>query len=61
MADGSIPAGIGLGGSVTIDGGTASGSAGNVLGGGLAKVIVVPAGDDVVVIEVADRREGRRP
>ncbi|MDQ1397155.1 MAG: hypothetical protein QOG64_2414 [Acidimicrobiaceae bacterium] len=52
LADGSIPAGVALGGSVTIQGGTASGSAGNVLGGGLAKLIVVPAGDDVAVIEV---------
>ncbi|MEA3078078.1 MAG: hypothetical protein QOF60_2986 [Actinomycetota bacterium] len=52
LADGSTPAGVGLGGSVTIDGGTASGSAGNVLGGGLAKVLVVAAGDDVAVVEV---------
>ncbi|MEA3019899.1 MAG: hypothetical protein QOI47_1423 [Actinomycetota bacterium] len=54
MADGSTPAGIALGGSVTIKGDRASGSAGNVLGGGLAKVILVPAGDDVAVIEVGD-------
>jgi alkylation response protein AidB-like acyl-CoA dehydrogenase len=52
MADGSTTAGVALGGSVTIDGGTASGSTGNVLGGGLAKIIVVPAGDGVAVIEV---------
>src|SRR5437764_5549507 len=51
LADGSTPAGIALGGSVTIDGGHASGSAGNVLGGGLASVILAPAGDDVAVIE----------
>jgi alkylation response protein AidB-like acyl-CoA dehydrogenase len=52
LADGSTPAGVGLGGSVTIAGGVASGPAGNVLGGGLAKVLVVAAGDDVAVVEV---------
>lgn len=52
MVDGSTPAGIALGGSVTIGGGKASGPAGTVLGGGLATVILVPAGDGVAVIEV---------
>ncbi len=58
LADGSTPAGIALGGEVTVAGGaasdscTASGAAGNVIGGGLAQIILAPAGDDVVVIEV---------
>lgn len=54
LADGSTTAAVGLGGSVTISGGTASGPAGNVLGGGLAQVLVLAAGDDVVVVRVGD-------
>ncbi len=54
MADGSITGAVALGGSVTVSGGTASGPAGNVLGGGLAKVLVVATGDDVAVVEVGD-------
>jgi alkylation response protein AidB-like acyl-CoA dehydrogenase len=42
-----------LGGQVTVAGGKASGDAGIVLGGGLANVIVLPSGDDVLVIEAA--------
>jgi len=51
LADGSTTAGIALGGTVTTDGETVSGSA-IVLGGGLATLIIVPVGDDVAVIEV---------
>src|SRR5690606_9258081 len=40
LADGSTTGAAALGGSVTVSGGTASGPAGNVLGGGLAKVIL---------------------
>jgi len=54
LADGSTTGAAALGGSVTVSGGTASGPAGNVLGGGLAKVILVPAGDDVAVVEVGE-------
>ena len=54
LADGSINGAVGLGGSVTVKGGVASGPAGTVLGGGLAHVLVVPAGDDVAIIEVGD-------
>ncbi|MCU1483560.1 MAG: acyl-CoA dehydrogenase domain protein [Actinomycetia bacterium] len=53
LADGSVAAGIALGGDVTVSGGTASCSA-LVLGGGLAQVLLVPAGDDVAVVEVGD-------
>ncbi|MFO7281472.1 MAG: acyl-CoA dehydrogenase [Thermoanaerobacterales bacterium] len=51
LADGSRTGAVALGGEVTVDGGTASGPAGVVLGGGLADVLLVPAGDDVVVVE----------
>src|SRR3954447_24668723 len=47
LADGSTTGAVALGGSVTISDGTASGDAGIVLGGGLAKVLLIPAGDDV--------------
>src|SRR4051812_33516561 len=52
LADGSVIGAVALGGSVTISGGTASGDAGIVLGGGLANVILVAAGDDVAVLDV---------
>ena len=40
----------------TVSDGKASGDAGAVLGGGLADVLLVPAGDDVAVVEVRRRR-----
>ncbi len=54
LADGSVTGAVGLGGSITVTGGTASGSAGVVLGGGLAKLLLLVAGDDVVVVQVGD-------
>ncbi len=51
LVDGSRTAGIAMGGSLTVSGGSASGSLGAVLGGGLADLIVVPYGDDVLVID----------
>ncbi len=51
LVDGSTPAGVGLGGGLTLSGGAASGDAGVVLGGALAQLLVVPAGDDVVVVD----------
>ncbi|MET0901556.1 MAG: acyl-CoA dehydrogenase [Mycobacterium sp.] len=56
LIDGTVTAGIGLGGEIVVDGGTAGGSAGLVLGAGLADVLVLVAGDDVVVLDRA--REG---
>jgi alkylation response protein AidB-like acyl-CoA dehydrogenase len=54
LADGRTVAGVGLGGQVSLSAaGKATGEAGIVLGGGLAGVIVVPAGDDVVVVDAA--------
>src|SRR5438067_4699272 len=54
LVDGSVTAGVGLGSSVTVKGGAASGSADLVLGGGLARLLVLPAGDDVVIVEPGD-------
>jgi hypothetical protein len=51
LVDGTATAGVGLGGEVVLDGTTASGDAGVVTGGGLAGLLLVPAGDDVVVVE----------
>ena len=53
LADGSVLGGIALASDITVSGGTAAGTAPAVLGGGLAQVLVLPAGDDVVVVEVA--------
>ncbi|MCU0269780.1 MAG: acyl-CoA dehydrogenase [Acidimicrobiales bacterium] len=50
LADGSTIGAVALAGDVTVTGGTATGDAGNVLGGGLADVLLVAAGDDVAVV-----------
>jgi alkylation response protein AidB-like acyl-CoA dehydrogenase len=51
LADGSLTGAVALDASVTVADGKASGEARAVLGGGLAKVLLLPAGDDVVVVE----------
>lgn len=51
LVDGTRTAGFALGGAVTLSGDTASGQAGVVLGAGLADVLLVAAGDDVLVLE----------
>jgi alkylation response protein AidB-like acyl-CoA dehydrogenase len=54
LIDGTVTAGIGLDAQVQItDGpdGTADGEAGIVLGAGLAELLVIAAGDDVLVLE----------
>jgi 3-oxochol-4-en-24-oyl-CoA dehydrogenase len=51
LADGSLVGAAGLGGDVEVRDGAAYGSAGVVISGHLADVLVVPAGDDVVVVE----------
>jgi 3-oxochol-4-en-24-oyl-CoA dehydrogenase len=51
LADGSIVGAAALGGEVRNSGGAASGKAGVVIGGHLADVLLVPAGDDVLVVE----------
>lgn len=52
LADGSAIGAAALDGEVTVTDGRASGSAGVVLGGALATVLLVAAGDDVVLVEV---------
>jgi len=53
LADGSVIGAVSLGGQVTYGEGTASGKAGVVIGGHLADVLLVPSGDDVLVVETA--------
>ena len=50
LADGTRTAGVGLAGEVTVANGRATGLAGTVLCAGLADLLVVPAGDDVVIV-----------
>jgi alkylation response protein AidB-like acyl-CoA dehydrogenase len=51
LADGTVIGAAALGGEVTCAGGVATGKAGVVISGHLADVLLVPAGDDVLVIE----------
>jgi hypothetical protein len=53
LASGEKAAAFALDGEVTVHGGTASGSAGVVLGGRLAQVLLVRIGDDVAVVDVS--------
>ena len=54
LADGTLAGAVALGGDVTVTDGLASGSAGTVLGGGLAQVLLIATGDDVAVVQVGD-------
>ena len=51
LADGSVIGAAALGGEVRYVNGTATGTAGVAISGHLADVLLVPAGDDVLVIE----------
>ncbi len=51
LADGSVIGAAGLGGEVAYADGAATGKAGVVISGHLADVLLVPAGDDVLVVE----------
>jgi alkylation response protein AidB-like acyl-CoA dehydrogenase len=53
LADGSTTAGVALTSDVAVSGGRATGTALAVLGAGLAQVLVLPAGDDAVVVDAA--------
>jgi len=53
LADGSVIGAVALGGEVSCANGTASGPAGVVISGHLADVLLVPSGQDVLVIERA--------
>jgi alkylation response protein AidB-like acyl-CoA dehydrogenase len=58
LADGSLIGAVALGADVTVTGGRASGDAGVVLGGALAQVLLVAAGDDVVIVDLAGEGGG---
>ncbi len=51
LTDGTVTAGVGLGGDAAVDGGVASGDAGIVFGAGLADLLLITAGSDVLVLE----------
>jgi alkylation response protein AidB-like acyl-CoA dehydrogenase len=51
LIDGTVTAGIGLAGEVRVSDGVANGSAGIVLGAGLADLLVIAAGDDLLLVE----------
>jgi 3-oxochol-4-en-24-oyl-CoA dehydrogenase len=51
LADGTVIGAAALGGNVSLTDGAAQGEAGVVVGGALAGLLLVPAGDDVLVIE----------
>lgn len=51
LIDGTVTAGIGLDGNVRVENGVVSGDAGIVLGAGLAELLLVAAGDDVLVLD----------
>lgn len=50
LIDGSVTAAVGFGGSLTVAGGTASGDAGVVLGAAGADLLLLVAGDDVILV-----------
>ena len=51
LADGSVVAALGLSGDLTIAGGTANGQCATVLGAPDAQLLVLVAGDDVVIVD----------
>ncbi|WP_156688416.1 acyl-CoA dehydrogenase [Mycobacterium sp. Marseille-P9652] len=51
LIDGTVAAGVGLGGEVRVADGVADGEAGIVLGAGLAELLVVVAGDDILLLD----------
>jgi alkylation response protein AidB-like acyl-CoA dehydrogenase len=51
LVDGSVTAAIGFGGDISVGGETASGDAGVVLGAGLADLLVLTSGSDVLLVE----------
>ena len=53
LADGSVCGGVALTSDMTVAGGRAAGTAPAVLGGGLANVLVLPAGDDAIVVDAS--------
>jgi hypothetical protein len=54
LADGSRVGGFGSGGDLDVRAGRATGDAGVVLGGGIADLIMIPQGDDLLVFRAGD-------
>jgi 3-oxochol-4-en-24-oyl-CoA dehydrogenase len=54
LADGSVIGAVALEATVTVRDGTVSGSAPAVAGGGLAHLLLIPAGEDVAVVEAGE-------
>jgi alkylation response protein AidB-like acyl-CoA dehydrogenase len=50
LTDGTVTAGVGLDGGVHVEDGLATGEAGIVLGAGLAELLLIAAGDDVLLV-----------
>ena len=51
LVDGTHTAAVGFGGNLTVSGGRVSGDAGVVLGAGLADVLLLASGEDMLVVE----------
>ncbi|MCV7408455.1 acyl-CoA dehydrogenase [Mycobacterium florentinum] len=51
LIDGTVTAGIGLDSRVQVNGGVAEGEAGVVLGAGLAELLLIAAGDDILLLD----------
>jgi alkylation response protein AidB-like acyl-CoA dehydrogenase len=51
LIDGTVIAGIGLGGDVRVDDGIANGDGGIVLGAGLAELLLIATGDDMLLLD----------
>ena len=51
LIDGTVTAGVGLGGDVRVENGIANGDAGFVLGAGLAELLLITAGDDMLLLD----------
>ncbi|WP_262401897.1 acyl-CoA dehydrogenase family protein [Actinomadura sp. CNU-125] len=60
LAAGRTVAALGVGGAVAVVGGKATGDAGVVLGAGLAGLLVLPAGDDMIVVRATRRASASR-
>ncbi len=54
LADGSVIGAVALDAAIEIRGGTAHGSAGVVISGGLADVLLVAIGDDVAIVDLVE-------
>jgi alkylation response protein AidB-like acyl-CoA dehydrogenase len=51
LIDGTLTGAVGFGGSLAVIGGSANGDAGVVLGAGLADVLLLAAGDDMILVQ----------